>query len=462
MATTKQINNLKYVFEPSSVAIIGASRNPSKIGYVMVKNCKDAGFTGKVYPVNPNADNILGIKCYNNITEIKGKLDLVVITIPAKYVTKVLEECGKKNVKAAIIISAGFAEIGNNKDEDLIKQIADKYNIAVIGPNCLGVLNPKVNFDSIFLPMYKLGRPKVGGIACISQSGAIGGCLIDLIARAGLGVSKFISYGNAAVINETDILEYLHKDKCTDIIATYMEGVSNGKKFLNLSKKITKDKPLVVLKAGTSEKGCTAAKSHTGTIAGSSMAYKAAFKQAHIIEAHNIDDLFHLPKIFNQPFCTGDRIAVLTNGGGNGVMAADAIDENKLELAELSTNSKKKLKQVLPSHANINNPLDIIGDATSKRYADSLNVLINDDNIDAILVIVLFQTPTIDSSVTEVIIKAMEERKKPIIVAATGGEYTEIHRRILDSSGVPTYRSQKTAITTLAKFIQYNKYKMNK
>lgn len=462
MANKKQLKNLKYVFEPKSIAIIGASRTPSKIGHVLVKNCLDGGFGGKVYPVNPKAKKILGLKCYKSVKEIPGKLDLAVICIPAPFVNKTIEDCGKKCVKAVIVITAGFAEIGNYKEEEKMRKIAEKYGIALIGPNCMGALNPKEKFDSIFLPTYKLGRPRVGKISFVSQSGAVGGCLLDLISRAGVGIAKFISYGNAASINETDLLDYMLKDKDTEMIACYIEGVKDGKKFLEVSQRVTKKKPLIVLKAGTSEKGVEAAKSHTGTMAGSATAYRAAFKQAHIIEALGINDLYHFPKIFSQPVCTGKRVAVLTNGGGNGVMAADAIEEECLELAEFSPATKKELRKILPITANVGNPLDVLGDADSKRYEQALDILMKDENIDAILVIVLFQTASIDSSVAETIIKAMEQRKKPVIVASTGGEYTNMHRRIMDSSGVTTYRAPKTAIKALAKFIEYNRYRKGK
>jgi len=459
MATKKQINHLKYALEPKSVAIVGASRTPNKIGHVLIKNLLDGGFSGKIYPVNPNAKEILGLKCYPNVTSIPKKVDLAVISIPARYVNKVLDECGRKGVKATVVITAGFAEVGNYKDAEQMKYIADKYDMALIGPNCMGILNPKLKFDSIFLPTYKLERPKVGRISFISQSGAVGGCLLDLIARAGVGISKFISYGNATVINETDLLEYLKDDDDTDLIACYIEGVKDGKRFLNIAKKITPNKPIIMLKSGKTDKGRAAAKSHTGTMAGSMTAYRAAFRQAHIIEAQGINDLYHFPKMFVQPFCTGKKVAVLTNGGGNGVMVADAIEKEGLELAEYSNKTKKELRRVLPSHGNVGNPLDILGDADSRRYEQALSILMEDDNVDAIIVIILFQTASIDSSVAEVIIKAMEQRKKPIIVVSTGGEYTNMHRRILDSSGVTTYRAPMTAVQALARFVKYNQYK---
>ncbi len=452
------VMDLKSVFEPKSIAIIGASREPNKIGHAITKNFIDSGFPGKIFPINPNAREIIGLKCYPSISAVKEKIDCAIFAVPAQSVPKILRECGEKGVKSAVIISGGFSEVGNVQGEQEIIRIAKKYGMAVIGPNCLGVLNPSSRVDSIFLPVYKMNRPHSGGISFISQSGAIGGCIIDLAARSGIGISKFVSYGNAAVIDETSLLNYLREDEKTKLIVGYIEGVKHGRAFLEAAKKVTKIKPVVMIKAGVSAGGAEAAKSHTAALAGSAEAYKAVFKQAKIIEAETLMELFYFSKIFDQPLPKGKRIGILTNGGGYGVLAADSVEQTGLKLAELSEKTKKMLAQNLPNYVTPRNPLDIVGDADSKRYEMAINALMNDDNVDVLVIVTLFQTVGLDSNVVNVIIRASDEKKKPVVVIATGGEYTEVHRRILDSYGVPTYHSPNAAMKAIRHAADYAEY----
>ncbi|MEM4348549.1 MAG: CoA-binding protein [Candidatus Anstonellaceae archaeon] len=457
MLPTK-VKNLEAVFNPSSVAVIGASREPNKIGHVILKNFVDGGFAGKIYPINPNTDEILGLKAYPSVLDVKDHIDSAVIAVPAAAVAQVLEECGQKGIKGVVLITGGFSEVGNFEGESKIASIANKYGIALIGPNCMGVITPASRVDSVFLPIYKLGRPRVGGISFISQSGAVGGCIVDLAARAGIGMSKFVSYGNAAVIDESDLLQYLASDKQTEIIVAYLEGVKDGKKFLSIAKKITRSKPIVVLKAGKSAAGAEAAQSHTGSLAGSAEAYKAAFKQAGIIEADTLEQLFDFAKIFDQVLPCGNRIGIITNGGGMGVLATDSLEEENLKLAQFSEETNKLLRSSLPPYANVRNPLDLIGDADSHRYEVALNALLKDDNVDIILLIILFQTVGIDSSVVNIAIRASDQKKKPIIAVCTGGEYTEMHKRILESYGVPSYSSPSSAMKAISKFLAYARH----
>lgn len=447
--------NLKYIFSPHSVCIVGASHEPSKIGHAILRNFIQAGFRGPIYPVNPHASEILGMRCYPSVDAVPSPFDCAIIAIPAEAAVLSLEQCAKKGAKAAVVISGGFSEVGNKKLEEKLVQTAKKYSIALIGPNCMGALCVSSQTDSVFLPTYKLGRPKKGEIAFLSQSGAVGGCILDLASRYGIGISKFVSFGNASIIDESDLLQYLAGDEETKTIVLYLEGVKDGKKFLRIASEITPQKPIIALKAGVSSSGNAAVASHTGSLAGSAAAYKAAFAQAGIIEAHTLDDLFDFPKIFTLARTNGKRVAVLTNGGGNGVLAADAIEYHNLKLASLSSQSISSLKSFLPTYANAKNPLDIIGDADAARYEKSLQLLIADKNVDAVLVILLFQTPALDSSVTGIIAKAAQLSKKPIVCVSTGGEYTEAQRRQLDSMGVPTYSSPSCAIRALSKLIEY-------
>jgi len=454
----EKIRNLSAVFSPSSIAVIGASREPNKIGHVIVKNFVDGGFAGKVYPINPNAEEILGLKSYSSVLKVPGKIDSAVIAVPEAAVAGVLEQCGKKGVKGVVLITGGFSEVGKVEEEKKIAAIANKYGMALIGPNCMGVLTPASRVDSVFLPIYKLGRPRVGAISFISQSGAVGGCIVDLAARAGIGMSKFVSYGNAAVIDETDLLRYLASDKDTDIIVVYLEGLRDGRKFLEAAREITKKKPVVILKAGKSASGAQAALSHTGSLAGAAEAYKAAFRQAAVIEASTLEQLFDFAKIFDQILPCGPRVGIITNGGGMGVLATDSLEDEGLQLAALSGETKKLLRISLPAYANARNPLDIVGDADSHRYEVAINAMLKDGNVDIILLIILFQTAAIDSSVVNIAIRASDLKKKPIIAVCTGGEYTEMHKRILESYGIPTYSSPSSAMRAISRFLAYSEH----
>ena len=451
------MRDLESIFDPKSIAVIGASREPGKIGQVITKNFLDGGFAGRVYPINPKTDEILGLKCYPSVTDVPSKIDSAVVAVHASLVPGILKECGEKGIMGVVVISGGFAEVGNYALEKELVKVAEEYSLNVIGPNCLGVLNPIARNDSIFLPIYKMGRPKVGDISFISQSGAVGGCIIDLAARAGLGMGKFVSYGNASVVDETDLLDYLAEDDQTRVIVAYLEGVKRGREFLKVAKRVTKHKPLIVLKAGRGEAAAEAARSHTGSLAGSHEVYRAAFKQAHIIEAEDLDELFDFSKMMDYKQCAGNRIGIITNGGGTGVLAVDAVEENGLRLAKFSEGTARELRKILPDYANATNPLDLVGDADASRYQKALDIVMKDPNVDILVVVVLFQTAGIDSRVVNVIVKARETGKKPIAVISTGGEYTEFHRRILDSYGVPTYGSPSDALRSVAKFVEYCK-----
>ncbi len=458
MKLRKQVKNLDSVFSPKSIAIIGAAREPNKIGHVILRNFLEGGFAGNVYAVNPNADEILGMRTFPSAAKIPDGVDSAVIAVPAKFVPQAMEDCAHAGVKGAVVITGGFGEVGERELEAKVKKIADDNDIAMIGPNCMGVLNPSKMVDSVFLPIYKMGRPRTGSISFISQSGAVGGGIVDLAARAMIGMSLFVSYGNATSINETDLLCYLAAHKETEIIVSYLEGVKNGGEYRKALGEITKNKPVVVLKAGKSKSGIAAAASHTGSLAGSSDVYSAVLRQCRATEADTLEDLFDFAKIFEQVKACGRRIAVVTNGGGNGVLAADAVDAEGLELAKFSAATAKALVEMLPPTTRVHNPLDLIGDADSARYDKALAAVAKDPNVDAIVVIVLFQTAALDSSVVNVIVRTAQICKKPIVVVSTGGEYTEMHRRILDSNGIPTYQSPSSAVRSLKKLIEYSEY----
>ncbi len=454
----EKIKNLRFIFEPKSVAIVGASATPNKIGNVLVRNFLDARFPGAVYPVNPKYPELFGLKCYAKVSDIPGRVDCVIVATPAETVPGVMEDCAKKKAGGVIILSGGFEEIKRDDLAQKIRKIADDNDMPVIGPNCLGAYTPYTKLDSIFLPTYKLERPRAGGIAFVTQSGAVGSTVLDLMAYYGIGISKFISYGNGTVLDESDYLEYLMHDKMTKIIILYLEGVKDGRKLLAAMKKVNKVKPIIALKAGKGTGGQAAARSHTGNIAGSYLAYNAAFKQAKVTEAGGIDEVFDFVKIFNQPKPEGNRMGVITNGGGMGVLTADYIESEGLALSEFSEETKKELAKILPAYGTVANPLDLVADAGVEAYEKAIGVMMKDPNIDGLIIIVLTQTPPIDERIIHVLTKAMDEQTKPIATISVGGTYTEIYRKILESKGVPSYNSPKAAVKAMERLVTYSKY----
>lgn len=455
----KIVKNLKMVFNPKTVAIIGASPTPNKIGNVVLKNFMDSKSPVTVYPVNPKHDKIMGLVCYPNITKIKERIDCVIIATPAETVPEVVQNCVDKKVGGIIILSGGFEEVHRNDLAIKIKQLAEENDIPIVGPNCLGVYNPYSKVDSIFLPMYKLERPRPGNIAFITQSGAVGSTVMDLSAYYGLGVSKFISYGNSTVLDEADYLEYLMTDKETEVIILYMEGAKDGRKLLEMMKKVNRIKPIIVLKAGRGRGGQAAAASHTGNIAGSYTAYQAAFKQAKITEADGITEIFEFVKIFNQPKPRGNRIGVITNGGGLGVLTTDSVETEGLNLANFSEKTRDGLAKILPSYGNVANPLDLVADAGVEAYDKAIDLMMEDDGVDALIIIVLMQTPPIDERIIHVLTKYSDDKRKAIATISIGGTYTEGYRRILEGKGVPSYSSPIAAVKAMKSLITYARYR---
>ena len=453
--------SLDIMMNPKSVAVIGASNNPDKVGHIIRQNYLDEGYGGKIYPINNKSEgSILGLRAYKSIRDVKAQIDLAVVAIPAQAVPAAIRDCGVAGVKSAIVVSGGFAEVGNVKLQEEMMSIARKFSIPIIGPNCLGVTDPKSRVNTMFLPSFKIDKPKVGGVSFASQSGAVGSSIFDLIAHEGFGLAKFISYGNAADIDEVDIIEYLANDKDTKVIVFYLEGVKRGREFFEAAKRASQVKPTVIIKGGITEEGAQAAHSHTASLAGSYEAYEAMFRQAGFAIAKDMQELLDYAKIFDtQPLTTGNRIAIITNGGGTGVIATDAIYQNGLSLATLSKESNAALRKVMPTIVNIRQPLDMAGDADDKRFAAALSTISADPNVDAIIVIALFQTPGADSRVAATISHYNGVIKKPLVVVSIGGSYTEVHKNMLESTGVPVYSSPGAAARSLAALINYSKYR---
>jgi len=445
---------LSEFFEARNIAIVGVSRNPNKIGHVIFRNFIDTNFPGNISIVNPKGGSILSYHAYRSILEIEDKIDLAIIAIPAKEVIKAVKECAKKRIKNIIIISAGFKEIGNEKLEQELEKTLRKHKIQALGPNCLGLLDTHSGIDTLFLPRYRMKRPKQGSISFISQSGIVGCTLLDLMSERGYGFSKFISYGNAVVIDESDILQFLADDPTTKVICLYLEGIKEGKKFLEIAKKIKK--PIIAIKGGITEKGSEATISHTGTLAGNAEIYKGAFKQTDIILAESLEDMFNYARILEaciQP--KGNRVQIITNGGGYGVITADALNINNLTPAQLSKENKIYLKKIMPPRVIISNPIDLLGDTTTHRYKHVIETCMKDKNIDIILLLVLYQTPLLTTSIIDVITEFNDMKKKPIIVVSTGGEFTKVLKKSLEENNIPCFDYPEEAVRAIKKLTEY-------
>ena len=456
--------DLTAMLKPRSVAIVGASRNPEKVGSIIMQNYISAGYSGKIFPVNPNASEVLGKRAYRSVVDIGEEVDLAVIAVPAEIVPVVLEDCGRAKAKSAIVVSGGFAEVGEIKLQEQIAAIAKKYKMAMLGPNCLGVMDTRSRTDTLFLPTFKISRPQVGFVSFVSQSGAVGSTILDVIAGEGFGLSKFFSYGNAASVDEVDILEYLMGDDETKVIVLYIEGITRGKEFVEIARKVTKKKPVIILKAGRTEAGVAAAHSHTASLAGDYQVQEGIFKQFGFTVANDLSELLYYAKIFaaeNQP--KGNRVSIITNGGGTGVLTADAVASSTyLKMSDYSKLTQKKLRKVMPKLVNIVNPLDLAGDADEKRYGSALNIVSGDQNTDMIIAIVLFQTPGADSAVSAEIVHAKETLSKPIIAISIGATYTQSQKAQLEAGGVPVYDSPISAIDSLVALFRYAEFRKRK
>ena len=452
---------LEPFFKPKSVAIIGASREPRKFGHVIFKNFIESEFKGRTYPVNPKAEKILGCKVYPSLMEVPGEVDLAVIAVPAPIVPSAVDECLSKNVKAAVIISGGFKEVGE-KGEKLELEISNKIEgskLRIIGPNCLGVFDPLNHVDTLFLPRYRLRRPEPGAIAFISQSGAFGSAVLDWAAAKDIGISKFISIGNKIDVDEVDLLEYLAHDPLTKCIAVYVESIVRGREFLKTASKVTGSKPLIVLKGGKTAEGARAALSHTGSMAGSAKIYEGVFEQAGAMQAQTVDELFDYARVLAyQPLPKDEKgIAIVTNGGGFGVISADEVSRLGLKLADLSQATLERLREKLPDYAIPHNPLDLVGDADVERYRFALHAVSSDVNVGIVLVIVLLQTSFIESDVVDAITESQVTYGKPTIVCSIGGDFTQILVKMLEDEHIPAYATPERAVNAINALVGYRR-----
>ena len=445
---------LEALRNPRGIAIIGASREEGKLGHAVLRSLIESGYRGRIYPVNPNADYILGHKAYPSVLDCPGEVDLAVILIPARLVAAALEECGRKGTKAAVVISAGFREVGAEglRLEQQLLEIARQYGIRLVGPNCLGYLDTLVPFNVSFAPMM----PRRGAIAFMSQSGAIASSILDMAEKRGLGLSRFVSLGNKADLNETDFLLDWADDGETHVIMAYLEDVKDGQRFLQAARRVTRVKPVVTIKSGSTSAGTKAVSSHTGALAGSEAAYNAAFRQAGIVRARTIEDLFDFTEAFvRQPLVQGDRVVVITNAGGPGVMAADAVEHMGLRLANLKGETMEKLRASLPAAASVLNPVDVLGDALADRYGMALECCLQDENVDAVVVVLTPQLVTQVVETAQVVAEKARGARVPVFACWIGGELTQPGEAVLTAGGVPTYPEPERAIRAIRAMYDY-------
>ena len=466
MNRPKIIDELRPFFEPKAVAIIGATNKKGKVGNVIFENFKknkEQGiFKGSIYPVNPKLDEIEGYKVYKGVKELPEDADLAVISIPAPFVPQTMKEIAEKGIKSVIIITGGFGELGEEgkKMEEEILQIAKENGIRIIGPNCVGVYVPDAGVDTVFLPDEKMDRPKSGSIAFVTQSGAFAAAMLDWAAGAGIGIGKMVSYGNKLDVDDADLMDYFIYDESIKAVTLYIEGVKEGRKFIEAAKRITKVKPVIALKSGKTEYGAKAASSHTGSLAGADIIYDAVFKQTGILRAEDFEHMFDVAKAFAKcKLPKGDRIGIITDGGGAGVMASDAVAKFGLKMAELSEETIKYLKEHFPPHAVAGNPTDVVGDTDAQRYKYAIEAFVNDPNVDAIVIIVLFQVPLLkEEEIIEILAEYAKKSEKPIVAVAMGGKKTEYYAKMLENKGVPVYPTPERGVRAMAGLVQYAKY----
>lgn len=451
---------MKQLMFPKTIAVIGASAKEGSIGYDLMNKINDFGYKGTLYPINPKTPEILGHKAYTSVLEVPEDVDLALIAVPQRFVMDVIDQCAEKGIKSCVIISAGFKEVGE-EGKKLEQQLVEKlegYGIKAVGPNCMGIINcaPDVMMNATFSPQ----APIPGNAAFLSQSGALGIAIFYAAKDINLGMSQFVSIGNKASLTEYDFLEFWKDDKHTDLILLYLESIDDPVKFREACTRITKEKPVVVLKAGRSSAGAAAASSHTGSLAGADKAADAILKQSGAIREPELEKMFQTAQAFgNAPLPNGNKVAILTNGGGAGIMATDATIEYGLKIAHLSDATKSELKSFLADQASVKNPVDTIASVDLEGFERSLEVLMKDPNVDAIISIMIpLYLPTLDAA--KAMMRAQAKYNKPVlgVLMATNEDYKEVYE-VQDLKMIPFYKLPEHAAYALSKMHQYKQWK---
>ncbi len=444
--------SLSSFFKPSSVAIIGASASEKKAGYAVLRNLIKGGYKGKIFPVNPKRKEIMGVKAYPDARSLPEPPELAVLVVPPKSCIEAVEAIGSMGTKAFLVISAGFKETGaeGKKLEEALVESARKYNARIIGPNCLGVMDTHTPLNATFATVM----PPQGNVSVISQSGALLSAFFDWSIEEMVGFSKVISLGNQADLGEAELIEYLAEDDETKVILAYIEGTSKGTKLIQALKKASSKKPVLILKVGRTESGARASSSHTGSITGSDDAYRAAFRKAGAIKVETMEELFVAAKLFSSYSPKEvNKVVVLTNAGGPGIMCTDALETSGLKLQQLSESTKELLKRVLPPMASVSNPVDVIGDADAERYRKALEILTEREETDAIIVLLTPQLMTEIAETARAVAKYKE--KKLILTSFMGRKRVSEGIKILRSHGVPNFEYPEQSVIALSFMNQY-------
>lgn len=444
------------LFRPKSVAVVGASRNPEKAGHGVLRNLLRAGFPGEIYAVNPRGGEVLGQPLYAGIDEIPGSVDLGVFAVPPAAIPEGIRRLARRGMKAAIVISAGFREAGGEgvRHEQALREAAAETGVRVLGPNCLGLIDTQARLNASF----SAGTPPAGAISFFSQSGALCTAILDWALGENVGFSKFISLGNKADVDESDVIEYLADDPDTRVILGYVESIDDGVRFLRASRAVTAKKPVIVVKAGTTASGARAASSHTGSLAGSDKAYSAAFRQGGILRAHTVEDLFDLALGFAmQPLPESDRLLIVTNAGGPGILAADAAERAGIPLAEISPALRERLGPLLPPTTGPGNPLDLVGDARADRYRAVFSAVRQDPSIGSVLVLLTPQAMTEPEETARAAVEELVGRGSTVFASFLGEISVQGARDILSAGGIPNYPAPERAVGTIHAMLRYRR-----
>jgi acetyltransferase len=453
--------SLDSIFRPRSIAIVGASRKKGSIGRNIMRNLIEYEFNGPIFPVNPGAEVIHSIKCYPSIKDIPDNVDQAIIVVPKELAIRAAEECGEKGVKGIVVITAGFKEVGGDgiKLEEQLAEVIKKYNLRCVGPNCMGVINtdPEYSMDATFAPAF----PHRGNIGFLSQSGALGAAILEHARDLNLGISQFISVGNKLDISGNDVIEYWAQDDKTQVILLYLESFGNPRKFTQLAREIVKKKPIIAVKSGRTWAGAKAASSHTGALAGLDVGSHALFEQCGVLRVNTVERLFDLAQAFSkQPLPRGKRTAILTNAGGPGIMATDAVVNVGLEMATFNSKTIAELRKFLSPEASFANPLDMIASAHEENYYKCLQLLLADDGVDAVIVIFVHPVHIDAKGIARSIIKASQAvNDKPVLCVFMGKKDEASGIEDLQTSGLPTYQFPESAAIALASMEKYYRIK---
>jgi len=448
---------LESLLIPKKVAVIGASRTPGKVGYEILSNLIEGGFQGEIIPINPSADEVLGLKCFPDLKSYGGKIDMAVVSIPTKYVMEAAKSGIEAGAGSLIVITAGFKEVGpeGGKLENELANYCRARGVRLMGPNCLGLINTHHKMNASFAKKM----PKVSDISVLSQSGALATAILDWIVARNLGLGKILSIGNKADLDETDFIQALAEDEHTNVIVGYLESINDGDEFIKVAEAAAAIKPIIIYKAGTTAAGSKAASSHTGSLAGADIAYGSAFKRSGVIRAGTFEEIFDYATAFAmEPLPQGRRVAIITNAGGPGIMAADAVENANLTIASITEEIAQALKKKLPPAASVGNPIDVLGDAEPERYALAVEAAQKDTAVDAIIVILTPQAMT-DSRGTVQAVKACLDGTKPVLSCFMGGDDVAPGRDELIKEDMPDYPSPERAVAALKAMCDYVEWK---